>query len=78
MTEYFGRDGLDDQIEALESSMGSASAIAAAFDGELRRIVLNCFVDAQTPGRIPREEGVDTQRRQEAAGVVGKGELLIR
>jgi len=36
MADFFGRDSLDDQIAALENSMGGAAAMTAAFDQEMR------------------------------------------
>lgn len=38
MDEVDGLDGLDDQVRALEASLGGAQGMAAAFDGELNRM----------------------------------------
>jgi len=38
MAEFDGIDGFDDQVDALESSLGGAQAMAAAFDSELRNM----------------------------------------
>lgn len=38
MTDIEQLDDLDDQIDALSTSLGGAAGMAAAFDGELRRI----------------------------------------
>lgn len=38
MDEVDGLDGLDDQVRALEASLGATQGMAAAFDGELNRM----------------------------------------
>jgi len=38
MTDTDGLDSLDDQVAALETSLGAAAGMAAGFDAELRRI----------------------------------------
>jgi hypothetical protein len=74
MTEFFGRDRLDDQIEALESSMGSASAMAAAFDGELRRMQATIADTGREIGTLQR--GISRGLRQAIDGLVFDGDKL--
>ncbi len=38
MAEIDGIDGMQDQVEALEASLGDAAVVASAFDGELKRM----------------------------------------
>ena len=59
-------------------ALSGAGADAVRGGGELARVVHHVGVDAQVAGRGAGEEGVESQRGQHAAGVVGEGELRVR
>jgi len=74
MTKHFGRDGLEDQIEALESSMGGAAAMAAAFDGELSRMQATIADTGREISTLQR--GISRGLRSAIDGLVFDGDKL--
>lgn len=74
MDEIDGLDALDGQIAALEQSLGGAQAVAAAFDGELRRLG---SAMAETGGGMGRlSTGFSRGLRQSFDGLVLDGRKL--
>ena len=74
MDEIDGLDALDGQIAALEQSLGGAQAVAAAFDGELRRLG---SAIAETGGDMGRlSSGFSRGLRQSFDGLILDGRKL--
>ena len=74
MTDFFGRDGLEDQIEALEGSMSGAAAMTAAFEQELQRMQATIADTGREVGNLQR--GISTGLRRAIDGLVFDGDKL--
>ncbi|PSL20580.1 phage tail tape measure protein [Shimia abyssi] len=74
MTEIDGLDGLDTQIEALEVSLGQTTAVAAGFDGELRRMRDALGATGQDVAAL--EKGIGRGLRKAFDGLVFDGQKL--
>ncbi len=71
MTEFDGLDGLQDQVEALETSLGAATGMAAGFEGELRRVQAAMGATAQDVSTL--EKGLSRGLRRAFDGVLLDG-----
>lgn len=74
MTEIDGLDGFQDQVDALETSLGAASGMAAGFEAELRRMQGAMSATAADVGAL--ERGLSRGLRHAFDGVVMDGMKL--
>lgn len=74
MAEIDGLDGLQDQVEALETTLGGASAMAAGFEAELRRVQATMGATAVDVSAL--EKGLSRGLRKAFDGVVLDGMKL--
>ena len=74
MTDIFGRDGLEDQIEALEGSMSGAAAMTAAFEQELQHMQATIADTGREVGNLQR--GISSGLRRAIDGLVFDGDKL--
>ena len=74
MTEIDGLDGFQDQVDALETSLGAASGMAAGFEAELRRMQGAMSATAADVGAL--ERGLSRGLRRAFDGVVLDGMKL--
>lgn len=74
MDEIDGLDVLDGQIAALEQTLGGAQAVAAAFDGELRRLGSAMSETGGDAGRL--STGFARGLRQSIDGLIVDGRKL--
>ena len=74
MTEIDGLDGFQDQVDALETSLGAASGMAAGFEAELRRMQGAMSASAADVGAL--ERGLSRGLRRAFDGVVLDGMKL--
>lgn len=74
MTEIDGLDGFQDQVDALETSLGAASGMAAGFEAELRRMQGAMSATAADVGAL--ERGLSRGLRRAFDGVVMDGMKL--
>lgn len=74
MSDFFGRDGFDDQIDALESAMGGAADMAAAFGSELRQMQATMADTGRDIGNLQR--GISRGLRGAIDGLVFDGDKL--
>lgn len=71
MDELDGLETLDDQIAALERSLGGASAVAAAFDGEMQRMRTTITDTGREVGVLSR--GISAGLRRSFDGLIFDG-----
>lgn len=74
MEDVDGIDTLDDQIAALERSLGGASAMAAAFDGEMQRMRTTIGDTGREVGVLSR--GISAGLRRSFDGLIFDGVKL--
>ncbi len=74
MDEVDGLDALDDQIAALERSLGGASAVAAAFDAEMGRMRATISDTGREVGVLSR--GISAGLKRSFEGLVFDGVKL--
>lgn len=74
MIDRFGRDDLDAQIEALESSIGGAAAVASAFDQEMQRLRATIADTNREVGTL--QTGIGRGLRSAIDGLVFDGDKL--
>ncbi|THD74649.1 phage tail tape measure protein [Thalassobius vesicularis] len=74
MAEIDGLDGLQDQVDALETSLGSATSMAAGFEAELRRVQATMGATAVDVSAL--EKGLSRGLRRAFDGVVLDGMKL--
>lgn len=74
MIDRFGRDDLDAQIEALETSMGGAAAVASAFDQEMQRLQATIAETSREVGTL--QAGIGRGLRSAIDGLVFDGDKL--
>ena len=74
MTDVDGIDGFDDEIAALERSIGGASAMAAAFDAEMQRMQATMAETSRATGSLSR--GISRGLKSAIDGLVFDGDTL--
>ncbi|MGI1663325.1 phage tail tape measure protein [Palleronia sp. KMU-117] len=74
MDEIDGLTALDEQIVALEQSLGGAQTVAAAFDGQVRRMSLAMTDAGGDVGRL--STGISRSLRQSFDGLILDGKKL--
>ncbi|MEE9429050.1 MAG: phage tail tape measure protein [Paracoccaceae bacterium] len=74
MADFFGRDGFEEQVEALGDSMAATSAMAAAFSQELASMQATIHDTGRDVGRL--KSSISSGLRRAIDGLVFDGDKL--